>query len=185
MAALALAPAPTEAEEELRIAQHGDADEFGLLYNRHRRYVRNFIWKLYSDDFDINDLMQNTFLLAFRARKQFRGESAFRSWVCSIATNCVHTYRRQEGRQKNVYVADLDPDRFQTATSSIDEYDIKEAHQQLPAPERLVAGMEIEGYTQDEISEKTRLSVRTVQRLSRRARKLLALHLKPELLSAM
>jgi RNA polymerase sigma-70 factor (ECF subfamily) len=77
-----------------------DADEvsFSALFERHRRAVRAHCYRMVGSFEDAEDLVQETFARAWRARKRFRREGrwSFRAWLYRIATNaCLdHPARR-------------------------------------------------------------------------------------------
>jgi RNA polymerase sigma-70 factor (ECF subfamily) len=55
-----------------------------------------------GNDSDIDDLVQDTFVRAFRAIPRFRGDSAFKSWLHRIAANVVQDHLVRRGRRQNV-----------------------------------------------------------------------------------
>jgi RNA polymerase sigma-70 factor (ECF subfamily) len=71
------------------------------LFTRHVDGVRRFIARMTAADADaIDDLVQTTFLEAFRGAARFRGGSQVRTWLFGIAANLVRTYARGEIRRK-------------------------------------------------------------------------------------
>lgn len=76
-------------------------DERGAteLVARHAAVLARFLAGAGGDPGDIDDLVQETFIRAFRALEGWRGESAFRSWLFSIASNLLKDqFRRRGGR---------------------------------------------------------------------------------------
>jgi RNA polymerase sigma-70 factor, ECF subfamily len=77
-----------------------DADEaeFSALFERHRRELQAHCYRMVGSFDDAEDLVQETFVRAWRARRQFRreGQWSFRAWLYRIATNvCLdHLARR-------------------------------------------------------------------------------------------
>ena len=75
-------------------AQAGSDDAFTTLYNKHLRYVKG-VGRAILRSNDLDDLCQETFLLAFTRIDSFQGNSNFRTWVTRIAMNqCLMTLRR-------------------------------------------------------------------------------------------
>ena len=68
-------------------ARAGDARAFEMLVVRYRRRIERLIGRMTRDEGLIQDLAQETFLRAWRALPQFRGESAFYTWLYRIAVN--------------------------------------------------------------------------------------------------
>ncbi len=73
-------------------AAAGCRDAFDELVRRYRQRVYNLVRTLTAGDSDAEDLVQDTFVRAYRAIGRFRGDSAFRSWLYRITINVVHTH---------------------------------------------------------------------------------------------
>lgn len=71
------------------MAGSGDEKAFETLYWRHQKKVSNVIRRYVKNQQDIDDLLQIVFLKAYQGLKNFRGESTFFTWLCSIAMNCI------------------------------------------------------------------------------------------------
>jgi len=89
------APERDEDAALLRRCKDGDADAYGVLVARHERRVQAIIGRIIygSGDtrggasVDLEDLVQDVFLQAWRALPRFRGDSRFSTWLYRIATN--------------------------------------------------------------------------------------------------
>jgi RNA polymerase sigma-70 factor, ECF subfamily len=76
------------------------------LFARHVEGVHRFIARMTAADADaVEDLVQTTFLEAFRCAARFRGGSQVRTWLFAIAANIVRTYARGEMRRKAAMAA--------------------------------------------------------------------------------
>jgi RNA polymerase sigma-70 factor (ECF subfamily) len=87
----------------------GDESAFGALVERHRRELRVHCYRMLGSFEDAEDLVQETFLRAWRGRTSFtfQGPSSFRAWLYRIATNtCLDAL---EGRQRRVLPSQLGP----------------------------------------------------------------------------
>lgn len=71
-------------------AQNGDHEAFAALVTEHQRYVYNLILRLLKDEQEALDLAQETFVRAWTALPNFRGQSQFRTWLYRIATNLCY-----------------------------------------------------------------------------------------------
>ena len=69
----------------VRQAQAGDSDAFGELVERNRRAVFRAALAAVGNAAEADDVAQETFVTAYRKLARFRGESAFRTWLLSIA----------------------------------------------------------------------------------------------------
>ena len=79
----------------------GDRAAHALLFERHVDAVAGMIARLYgAEPAAVDDLVQATFLTAFGAAGNFRGDAAVRTWLLGIAANVVRAHRRREGRRR-------------------------------------------------------------------------------------
>jgi RNA polymerase sigma-70 factor (ECF subfamily) len=87
---------PIETEfDSVRAAQAGSRSAFRHLYDQHRDAVYNLIVYLTGNRMEAEDLLQNTFLKAYRALAGFRFEASFKTWILRIAHNeCTDALRR-------------------------------------------------------------------------------------------
>lgn len=77
------------------LAALASRDAFEILFHRHRTPIYHFIARQIPDRALAEDLFQNVFLKAFRSIGSFRGASAFRTWLISIAINVIADNRRR------------------------------------------------------------------------------------------
>lgn len=71
-------------------AQKGDYAAFATLVDEHQRYVYNLALRVVKDENEALDLTQETFVRAWTALPNFRGQSQFRTWLYRIATNLCY-----------------------------------------------------------------------------------------------
>lgn len=71
-------------------AQKGDSDAFAALVTEHQRYVYNLALRLLKNEEEALDLAQETFVRAWTALPNFRGQSQFRTWLYRIVTNLCY-----------------------------------------------------------------------------------------------
>lgn len=92
----------SEEAELVAAAQAGDEDAFAALYQAHVRYVRAVGRSILRTD-DLDDLCQDTFLLAFTRLGSFAGTAGFRTWITRIAINqCLLALRRGRNGARQV-----------------------------------------------------------------------------------
>src|SRR3982750_4819214 len=80
------APAPTDLMLVERTVA-GDQRAFGLLVLKYERRIQRLIGRMVRDQDLVEDIAQETFIRAYRALAQFRGESQFYTWLYRIAVN--------------------------------------------------------------------------------------------------
>lgn len=67
--------------------KHGDVRAFEMLVVKYQRRIERLIGRMVRDTDLVQDIAQETFIRAYRAIPQFRGESAFYTWLYRIAVN--------------------------------------------------------------------------------------------------
>ena len=73
----------------------GDSAALGVLFDRHHRGVYAFLSRLAgTDQRDLDDLVQATFLEALRSAKRYRGDAPVHRWLFGIAANIVSHHVR-------------------------------------------------------------------------------------------
>jgi RNA polymerase sigma-70 factor (ECF subfamily) len=92
--------AATTDADLVRAYRGGDERGATELVGRHAAAIARFLTGAGADQGDLDDLVQETFIRAFRALQGWRGEAAFRSWLFTIASNLLKDlHRRHRGRR--------------------------------------------------------------------------------------
>ena len=151
---------PTTSREDERaliaLAATGDSRAARALYEAHVTRVHRIAFRMCGDAELANDLTQDTFVRVFRQLGQFRGESAFSTWVHRVAVSVMLNARNRFKRHQEettlddhpLFAADdphlrIDPDLRDRMHAAIDA---------LPDGLRLALLMHaFEGYTHAEI----------------------------------
>ena len=78
----------------------GSTQAFDRLVERHKAPLLGYIRYRIGDAHAAEDLLQETFLRAFRAalRGSFEGRSTVKTWLFALATNCITDYQRSNAR---------------------------------------------------------------------------------------
>ncbi|WP_291620210.1 RNA polymerase sigma factor RpoE [Colwellia sp.] len=72
--------------------QRGDKNAFNLLVTKYQHKVANLVSRYVKNHSDVPDIVQEAFIKAYRALPNFRGESAFYTWLYRIAVNCAKNH---------------------------------------------------------------------------------------------
>ena len=91
--------APQDDEALARRAGAGDELAFEALVSRFQGRVYRLARRLTPSDSDAQDVLQDTFLQAYRGLASFRGEAKFSTWIFRIATNAALMQRRGRDRR--------------------------------------------------------------------------------------
>ena len=67
--------------------KRGDVQAFEMLVVKYQRRIERLIGRMVRDVDLVQDIAQETFIRAYRALPQFRGDSAFYTWLYRIAVN--------------------------------------------------------------------------------------------------
>ena len=114
--------------------QRGDKAAFNLLVTRYQHKVASLLTRYVSNPGDIPDVVQEAFIKAYRALPEFRGESAFYTWLYRIAINTAKNYITAQGRRP----PDMDVD-----SADAELQDGADAMRELANPENLMLSDEI------------------------------------------
>lgn len=79
--------------------QRGDKKAFDLLVLKYQRKILRLLGRMIRDPAEIEDVAQEAFIKAYRALPQFRGESAFYTWLYRIAVNTARNWLASAGRR--------------------------------------------------------------------------------------
>ncbi|MCP4898164.1 MAG: sigma-70 family RNA polymerase sigma factor [bacterium] len=86
--------------ELARRAAAGDRGTFRVLVESHSAQVYRIALGLVRDHHDAEEVVQETFLRAFRGMQRFRGDASFSSWLYRIAVNAGHDLGRKRRRRQ-------------------------------------------------------------------------------------
>lgn len=76
----------------VRRVQEGDSKAFNLLMLKYQPKIASLISRYIQDVDEVKDVMQDSFLKAYRAIDEFRGDSEFYTWIYRIASNTAKNY---------------------------------------------------------------------------------------------
>jgi RNA polymerase sigma-70 factor (ECF subfamily) len=175
--------------------QRGDKAAFELLVAKYQRKIVRLISRLIRDPAEVEDVAQEAFIKAYRAIPQFRGESAFYTWLYRIAVNSAKNYLASQGRRAPTST-ESDAEEAETFSEADLLRDIdtpesvlmsKQIAQTVNAamaglPEELrtaISLREIEGLSYEEIAEMMDCPIGTVRSRIFRAREAIATKLRP------
>ena len=176
-------------------AQQGDKRAFGLLVEKYNRKLGRLLSRMIRDQAEVEDVVQETFIKAYRALHNFRGDSAFYTWLYRIGINTAKNYLVSMGRRPKV-IADIDiedvenfdgGDEMRTMETPETELMTKQIAQTVndtvaSLPEELRTAItlrELEGLSYEEIATLMQCPIGTVRSRIFRARETIALKLRP------
>lgn len=79
--------------------QSGDKQAYGLLVAKYQRKLMRLLSRLIRDSAEVEDVAQETFIKAYRALPNFRGDSAFYTWLYRIGVNTAKNWLVANGRR--------------------------------------------------------------------------------------
>lgn len=142
--------------------QRGDKSAFNLLVTKYQHKIANLLSRYVKNQSDVPDIMQEAFIKAYRALPNFRGDSAFYTWLYRIAVNCAKNHivagtRKPPGSDIDVEEAEV--------------YDSGGALRENASPEKLLLTAEIKKVVFDTIEQlpedlRTAINLRELEGLS-------------------
>ena len=178
-------------------ANAGDQRAFGLLVLKYQRRVQRLIARMVRDVDLVDDIAQETFIRAYRALHQFRGDAQFYTWLYRIAVNTAKKALLQLKRDPTVSESFLSKDDDDETSWQKNEPTSEEtpetvfaakeiaavvnaAMEALPEDLRLAVTLrEIEGLSYDEIALAMDCPIGTVRSRIFRAREAISAKVKP------
>ena len=147
-------------DELVERGRSGDDSALSELVKRHHASSYRVAMSLVRDDDMAQDVVQDSFLKAFRALDGFRGDASFRSWLLTITANEARGALRKSGRRKETALDDVGPirdDETSPADAAVTAQESERARrmlQQLPEKQRLSVSLRVdEGLSFREIGE--------------------------------
>jgi len=83
-------------------SQAGDRSAFDLLIRKHERRAYQYAFRLTPNQDEAMDIVADAFVRVFNALPNFRGQSAFTTWLYRIITNCYLDQRKKERNRPQV-----------------------------------------------------------------------------------
>jgi RNA polymerase sigma-70 factor (ECF subfamily) len=125
----------TQLAEEAAIgkARRGDRDAFRVLVEHHARAVFRLAWRMTGNEIDAEDIVQETFLKAWKQMAKFDGRASFGTWLHRICANCAldHLRSRQRRQETRQFVREDNTDPLAALTA------------ESPSPERLAMSSQV------------------------------------------
>jgi RNA polymerase sigma-70 factor (ECF subfamily) len=176
-------------------ARDGDKRAFDLLVQKYHRRLMRLLSRMVRNQEEVEDIAQETFIKAYRALPQFRGDAAFYTWLYRIGVNTARNYLSSRGRSM--------PTISDQAVNDDDEPDERLVAQDINTPESMLLSKqvaiavneaidalpeelrtaitlrEMEGLSYEEIAEMMACPIGTVRSRIFRAREAIAAKLRP------
>lgn len=185
----------TNVDQELvRRVQHGDKQAFDVLVRKYQQKIVKLISRYVRDQDEALDVAQETFIKAYRALANFRGDSAFYTWLYRIAINTAKNYLVAQSRRPPDTDIDAEDAVQFDGDTKLRETDlpeqlvhrdqvervIYEAIDALPEDLRTAITLrELEGLSYEEIAQAMDCPIGTVRSRIFRAREAIEQKLKP------
>ena len=168
-------------EKLIEITLAGKTRAFDELIHRHSRKLHAMLLQMLGSEADAYDVAQEAFLRAFRSLRYFNGQSAFYTWLYTIAANQARNFLRKRKRERSFSIDDdenglpLEKDA-ELADQAVDADPVRGAHiadikarlqtamQQLsPAHREVVTLCDIMGLSYQEIAQMLHVSEGTLR----------------------
>jgi RNA polymerase sigma-70 factor (ECF subfamily) len=114
----------------------GDPASFRVLVEQHSRAVFRLAFRMTGNEADAEDIVQETFLRAYRGLDQFEARANFGTWLHRVAINCALDHLRRVKRREEAPNAD-------TRDGEEDDHLLRSIPSGGPGPERLLLSAEL------------------------------------------
>nr|WP_155712665.1 RNA polymerase sigma factor RpoE [Pseudoduganella dura] len=175
--------------------QAGERQAFDLLVSKYQRRLMRLVSRIVHDPAEAEDVVQESFIKAYRALRHFRGDSAFYTWLYRIGINTAKNFLVTQSRRtptssdvdaegaeafdEGDHLRDINTPESMLASKQIAET-VNAAMDALPLDLRTAILLrEIEGMSYEEISEIMSCPIGTVRSRIFRAREVIADKLRP------
>ncbi|MGB3741802.1 MAG: RNA polymerase sigma factor RpoE [Castellaniella sp.] len=175
--------------------RRGDRHAFDLLVIKYQRKIMRLLSRMIAEPAEIEDVAQEAFIKAYRALPQFRGDSAFYTWLYRIAINTARNWQASRARRPSTVsvLENEDGETFEQIDSLSDHstpeslmasrqiaQTVNEAIEALPDDLRTAIVLrEIEGMSYEDIASTMQCPIGTVRSRIFRAREAIASRLRP------
>jgi RNA polymerase sigma-70 factor, ECF subfamily len=196
-----IAAPPSPADTDLMLVERtvaGDQKAYELLVIKYQRRIERLIGRMVRDTDLVEDIAQETFIRAYRALSQFRGEAQFYTWLYRIAVNtakkALGDLKRDPLVSENALRGGDDDDETSSVENELTTAETPEtvlaakeiaaavnsAMEALPDELRQAVTLrEIEGLSYEEIAEVMNCPIGTVRSRIFRAREAISARIKP------
>ncbi|MCG5534977.1 RNA polymerase sigma factor RpoE [Ectothiorhodospira mobilis] len=181
-------------EELVRRVQSGDRKAFDVLAQKYQHKIVHLVSRYVHDPSTALDVTQEAFVKAYRGLANFRGESAFYTWLYRIAINTAKNHLVSQGRRTPDFEVDAQDAEQMGGESALKEYAtpegellsdeiriaVQEAIGALPEDLRTAITLrELEGMSYEEIAQAMGCPIGTVRSRIFRAREAIDRTLRP------
>ena len=179
-------------------AKQGEVAAFEMLVVKYQRRIERLIGRMVRDADLVQDIAQETFIRAYRALPQFRGDSAFYTWLYRIAVNTAKKALVERKRDPLVSESSMlstdegeEPSRVENELSDGETPEAVLATKEIAATvnaaidalsedlRQAIVLREIEGLSYEEIADVMNCPIGTVRSRIFRAREAIATRLRP------
>ncbi len=186
--------APDVDQQLVERVQKGDKRAFDLLVIKYQHKLIAVISRFIRDHAEVHDVAQEAFIKAYRALPNFRGDSAFYTWIYRIAINTAKNHIVARNRRPPASDVEVDDAEFFAGNDAMHEMNtpehnllrdelqdtITQAFQDLPDDLRTAVTLrEMDGLSYEEIAEVMECPVGTVRSRIFRAREAIDKRIKP------
>ena len=158
----------------------GDIKAQYSLYKLYSKSLYNVAMRFMNNKMDADEIVQDTFITAFKKMENFEGKGAFGQWLKRIAiNNCISVLRKRKIHFDDIEAIQVAAGHVEEVDDSVDPKIVHQAIRELPDKARIVLNLyALEGYKHKEISKILGISESTSKTQYKRAKQILLVKLK-------
>jgi RNA polymerase sigma factor (sigma-70 family) len=115
-------------EDLMELFQEGHEVAYDLLFERYKKRIYHFLFRYTRNEYDSEDLVQETFMRVFRSKSSYNRIAKFSTWLYTIALNLAKTQYKKKLKMDTVSFQNDDGNQTFEVSDMIDDHELEPDH---------------------------------------------------------